>query len=141
MGLFGPSYHSLCEKGIKAFHADDLEGASGLFLSAIKIDSTKPRAFGWLGMVYARASNDLVFGGDNAKQREYGELALKAFNEAIQRENDSEMKAEYLWQKGVVLGGLNRLPERDTALREADKASPGFTARRQQSILGAFNKI
>ena len=55
MGLFGPSYHRLCEKGIKAFESGDLEAASDLFMKAIKKEPQQPRAFGWLGMTYQQA--------------------------------------------------------------------------------------
>ena len=36
------------------------------------------------------------------------------------------MKGELLRQKGIALGGLGRIAERDAAWLEADKITPGY---------------
>jgi tetratricopeptide (TPR) repeat protein len=137
MGLFSTSYHDLCEKGKKAFNSGNLEKAIELFLKAIEKDPHHPRAFGWLGMTYGKASNFFFMQGDDDNEKKFCEWSVKAFDEAIQRETDPQMKAEHWWQRGVALGGLHRLEERDASWREADKIVSGYTTKRREGLMNA----
>lgn len=132
MGLFSNSYHDLCRQGIKALQAGNLERASNLFMKAIDKDQSQPRAFGWLGTTYQKAADSIR--DDATKRADYINMAIRAFDEAIKRENDTQLKAEFWWQRGVVLGGIGLLQERDQSFAEADKTVPGFTARKQSLL-------
>jgi len=133
MGFFSPSYHGLCKKGIQALESGDVDGASELFLKAMRIDPSQPRAFGWLGYCYVAAGTHFGLSGEETSKREYLELALKAFDEAIVRESDAELKADFWWQKGACLRLLGR--EDSATLQEADKVIPGYTEKRKQQNL------
>jgi tetratricopeptide (TPR) repeat protein len=135
MGLFGPSYHKLCEKGIAALEAGDLETASELFMKAMRKDPSQPRAFFWLGATYQQAASEFGLQGNQSEAEEYGELSVKAFDEAIQRETDPELKAMAWRQRGITLGGLGRTADRDASWHEADKVIPGFTSKAQKELL------
>ena len=79
--------------------------------------------------------NTFFIQGDEAQAVEYGELALKAFDECIHRETDPELKAEVWWQKAVTLGGLGRIDDRDVCLHEAERLVPGSTKGRGERLL------
>jgi tetratricopeptide (TPR) repeat protein len=138
MGLFGSSYHGLCKKGIQALESGDVGGASELFLKAMRMDPSQPRAFGWLGYCYVGAADYFWRAGEQTNQREYLELAIKAFDEAIVRQSDAQSKADFWWQKGMCLRALGR--DDSEALQEADKQLPGFNARRKQTNLGLLEQ-
>lgn len=132
MGLFGHSYNGLCKKGIEALESGDEEKASEYFMQAIRKDQNQPRAFACLGMTYQEAVNASFFRQDEpVKAKEYDELAIRAFDEAIRRETDTDLKAEEWWQRGVTLGVLDRMSERDASWNEAGKVVPGFSSRRR----------
>jgi tetratricopeptide (TPR) repeat protein len=138
MGLFGNSYHQLCEKAIEALEGNDIERASKLLLAAIAKDNSQPRAFHWLGMTYNAASSAFAMQGDSARQIAFGEQALRAFDDAIKRETDAPLKAEQFWQRAAALRGLNRTKESEDSLAHADEAVPGFLARRHQEMMQAL---
>lgn len=134
MGLFSPSYHRLCEQGILAFNAGDFETASERFLSAIQKDQQAPRAFGWLGMTYQAATNR----SDGADAAQWADLAIRAFGEAINHETDPDLKAEFLWQRGVTFGSMSRPEEQNASWKEADKIVPGFVEKRRTAVMDAL---
>jgi tetratricopeptide (TPR) repeat protein len=138
MGLFSPSYHGLCKKGIQALESGDVEGASDLFLKAMQMDPSQPRAFGWLGHTYFAAADQFWRAGQKTEQHEYLEQAIRAFDEAIARESDAELKADFWWQKGAGLRLLGR--DDSEALREADKVIPGFNEKRRQHNLALLRQ-
>lgn len=107
-------------------------------MKAIEKDSRHPRAYGWLGFVYQQASGDFSLGGDARQAQEFGELALKAFDEGIRREDDVNIKAELWWQRGNMLRSLKRQAEASASDREADALIPGFTASRGKDIVAAL---
>lgn len=140
MGLFGHSYNDLCKKGREALESGDEEKASEHFLQAIRNDQSKPRAFAWLGMTYQEAVNAFLRQDEPVKAKEYGELAIRAFDEAIRRETDPALKAEEWWQRGVTLGAMDRTSERDASWNEAEKAVPGFSSKRKGNSLDALEQ-
>lgn len=140
MGLFGNSYNDLCKKGIEALESGDVEKASEYFMQALRKDQNQPRAFAWLGMTYQEAVNAFFRQDEPVKAKEYGELAIKAFGEAIRRETDTDLKAEVWWQRGVTLGALDRISERDASWNEADKIIPGFSSKRSGSSIDALEQ-
>ncbi len=138
MRIFGSSYHDLCKKGWDALSSGDLETANKLSLKAIKLDKTHPRAFSLLGWCYQEAGDRCWRVGNEIEYREYLDLAIKAFDDAIRRETDAELTAQFWWQKGSCLRGLGR--DDTESLREADKAVPGFCAKQKQEAENAFKE-
>jgi len=136
MGLFSiffkPSYHALCEKGIKAFNDNNFDEAIDLFIHAIELDQNQPRAFGWLGLVYSDVAGNYSIQNDTGRGKEYAELAIIAFNKAIEFETGPNSKANDYWQKARALAILGRMDEHDIAIQEADKIVPGFSKKRLQ---------
>jgi tetratricopeptide (TPR) repeat protein len=129
MGFFSPSYHDICKKGIREFNAGNLEKASELFMRAMEMDSSQPRAFYWLGLTYAEAMP-----WEGPERTEYAQLAIKAFDEGIPRETDAECKA-FMWQqRGLMFHRLGRQDEADASYREADNVIPGFTKKATEEM-------
>lgn len=133
MWPFTSVYRRFCNQAFDALKTGNADMAKVLFEQAIRWDRRRPRAFAGLGTTYLYAAGGATARGDDAAKLQYGDLSVRAFDEALRRETDPEWKAEHLWQKGVVLGLLGRMPEREPCWREADGLVPGLTAQRSPS--------
>jgi len=123
MGLFSSPYDNVCKKAIKAGDSGDLERSCDLFLEAVQMDSQKPLGFAGLGLTYQKVAGYLA--DDNPERKEYAEMSLRAFDEAVRLQQYPDLKAEYLWLKGVTFTLLGRVAEADAAWSQANNILPG----------------
>lgn len=140
MGIFGPSYRSLCNQSVEALESGNLEKAQELILRAIDKDPSAAGAYACLGMVYLFGSRHFLSEGDKANAKGYGEKSIAAYDEAIGRETSSQRKAALLWQRGLALRSSGREEEGFSSWLEAEKLSPGYTTTRYDRMSEAVSE-